>query len=51
MKVSELIEQLQKVEDEDTEVYLSDGEMDKFLYRVILERDLSDDEFIVVLKP
>ncbi len=51
MKVSELIEQLQKVEDEDAEVYLSVGEMDKFLDRVVLERDLADDEYIVILKP
>lgn len=51
MTVAELVEQLQKVEDEDAEVFLYDSDDIRHkLGCAILERDLLDDEFVVVLK-
>lgn len=51
MTVAELVEQLQKVEDEDAEVFLYDADDIRHkLGCAILERDLLDDEFVVVLK-
>ena len=50
MTVSELIEQLQKVY-EDAEVYLCESNTIKnVVVRTVLERDLADDKFVVVLK-
>lgn len=51
MTVAELVERLQKVEDEDAEVFLYDSDDIRHkLGCAILERDLLDDEFVVVLK-